>query len=213
MTLTYPRTDIMTAVDFSADTSPLILQQRQELSRTAYGRSIGKSLGSQIWTGDFTTVPLPNADALVFEAMLNSLDGVTNLFEAGDMRAAAQYPRAYPTGAFNDTGVIASVNANNKALALSGLDAGMQLSVGCYLSFTYGDSRALHQVMEAVTANGAGTTAQFEVRPFIRPGWTVGAAVRLKSPRGLFCLQPGSISPRMNDNTSSLVSFKVVQAV
>jgi hypothetical protein len=213
MAITFPRTDIMTTVDFSADTVPLQLLARQELSRTAYGRTIGKSLGSAIWLGEFTTVPLPNADALVFEAMLNSLDGVTGVFEAGDMRSAAQYPRAYPTGAFNDTGVLASVNANNKALALSGLDAGMQLSVGSYLSFTYGDSRALHQVMEAVTANGSGVTSQFEVRPFLRAGWTVGAAVRLKSPRGLFTLQPGTLAARMNDSTSSVVSFKAVQCV
>lgn len=213
MTIVFPRTDVMSAVDYVADTVPLQLLARQELSRTAYGRTIGKSLGSAIWMGDFTTAPLPNYDALAFEAMMNSLDGVTGVFEAGDMRAAAQYPRAYTTGAFNDTGVLASVNSNNKAISLSGLDAGMQLSVGCYLSFDYAGSRALHQVMEAVAANGGGATAQFEVRPFLRPGWTIGTAVRLKSPRGLFTLQPGSLASRMNDNTSSVVSFKVVQAV
>jgi hypothetical protein len=213
MAVTYPRTDIMDAVDFSASTVPLNLKSRQEYSRTAYGRTIGKDMGSAIWFGDFTTVPMPNASALVFEAMLDSLDGVIQPFEAGDMRSAAQFPLAYPTGNFNDTGVLASVNTNNKAISLSGLDAGMQLSVGCYLSFTYGDSRALHRVVEAATADGGGTTPQFEVRPYLRPGWTVSTAVRLKSPRGLFTLMPGRAPPQMNDSTSSIVTFSVQQRV
>lgn len=201
----------MTAVDFSPATMPLQLSSRQEQSRLASGVTRGKDFGPALWMGNYTTVPLPNYDALAYEAMLNSLDGVIQTFEAGDMRAEAQYPRAYPTGNFTDSGVLASVNANNKALALSGLPVGLQLSVGCYLSFTYGTSRALHQVMEAITADGTGLTAQFEVRPYIRTGWTAGAAVKLKSPRGVFVLVPGTAKSSMNDNVSTVVTFQAVQ--
>ena len=133
MSITFPRTDIMSAVDFSQDTAPLRLMSRQEQSRQGVTR--GKDFGSAIWFGDWTTVPLLNYDALAFEAMLNSLDGVLRVFEGGDMRAAAQYPRSHPTGAFGDTGQLLSVNANNKALALSNLDPGMVINAGCYLAF------------------------------------------------------------------------------
>lgn len=210
MAITYPRTDIMTTVDWSPNTLPLQLATRQEQSRLANGKTIGKDLGPALWTGTFETVPLPVPTAISFEAMMNSLDGVIQTFEAGDMRAATQYPAAYPTGAFADTGVLASV-PTNKSMTVSGLPAGFQLSVGTFLQFDYGTSRALHQVMEAVTANGSGLTPAFEVRPYIRAGYTISAAVKFKNPRGIFVLLPGTLMSKMNDNWSTIVTFQAIQ--
>jgi hypothetical protein len=209
MALTFPRTDILTSVAF--EDQSFKLQTRQEYSRTSGGRTIGKDLGPALWMARYTTVPLPNDDALAFEAALNSLDGVIFPFEAGDLRRI--YPRSKPDGSFSDTGVIATLNVNNKAMSLSGLDAGMVLSPGDYLSFDYGDSRALHQLVEGATANGFGTTPQFEVRPYIRAGATVGEAVRLKRPSGLFTLMPNTIESRLNGAIHSVVSFQAIQAL
>ena len=47
-----------------------------------------------------------------------------------------------------------------KPSRLSALPAGFVLSVGDYISITVGSARDLHQVMEAATANGSGTTAE-----------------------------------------------------
>lgn len=209
MALTFPRTDILTMVDYADQNIRLF--SRQETSRTAYGRTIGKDLGSGIWMADYTTVPLPNDDALAFEAALNSLDGVIQPFEACDLRR--QYPRAYPTGAGANDSALASVNSNNKALSLSGLAAGQVVSSGDYLSFAYGDSRAFHQAVETITANGSGATGQFEVRPHLRPGWTLSTAVKLKSPRGLFTLVSGSVSSKLNGALHSVISFQAVQYI
>jgi len=154
---------------------------------------------------------LLNDDVLSLEAKLNSLDGVINTFEAGDIRRP--YPKARPDGVFGDTGVLNSVNANNKAISISGLDAGMALSVGDYLSFTYGTSRALHQVVEAVTASGTGLTVEFEVRPYLRPGWALGAAIKLKLPKGIFTLLPDSIASATQGPITSTVSFKAIQSL
>lgn len=205
--ITFPRTDLMSVRYANA---PLRLVPQQELSTIASGVSIGKDLGPALWFGDFTTVALGNDDALAFEALLNSLDGVVQTFEAYDVRRP--YPRAHADGAFTDSATLASVNANNKALALAGLASGFALSVGDYLSFDYGSSRALHQVMEPATVGAGGVTPQFEVRPHIRPGFTAGAAVRLKKPAGLFTLLPGSVSPptKVTARTMSL-SFKIGQ--
>jgi hypothetical protein len=148
-------------------------------------------------------------DALAFEAALNSLDGVVNVFEAGDLRA--RFPRSNPTGTFTDSGTLSSVNANNKALSLTGLPSGLVLSPGDYLSFDYGTSRALHQVVEGATANLAGLTPEFEVRPHIRPGFVTGNAVRLKNPNGQFTLIPNSVSSSLSTKNTSVITFKAIQ--
>lgn len=198
MAVTFPRTDLFD-VGFSDQTFKLL--SRQELSRTAYGRTIGKSLGSAIWMATFTTQPLPNDDAVEYESKLNSLDGVTSPLEAYDLRRP--YPRAHPEGDCND-GVLSSVAANNKTITLGGLAGSQIVSAGDYLSFTYGDARALHQAVET-------SGATFEVRPHLRPGWTLGTAVKLKQPRGLFSLMLDSVSSRPNGGIHSVISFNLVQ--
>lgn len=206
MSISFPLTTLFSGIDFTDQTFQPV--PRQELSRQANGRTIGKDFGSAAWMVSYTTAPLTTTDALTFESLLDTLDGVTNTFEAFDLRRP--FPLAYPTGAFTDSGQLNSVNANNKALSLKLLPAGYLVSVGDYLSFTYGTSRALHRVMEAVTANGSGLTTEFEVRPHIRPGWALSTAVALKAPRGLFVLVPGSVTPR-TDGEKTIISFQAVQ--
>jgi hypothetical protein len=207
MAITFPRTDIITSVGYTDQT--FMLMSRQEISGQANGVLRGKDLGSALWTASYTTIELLNADAIAFEAALNSLDGLTNAFEAGDLRN--RYPRNYPTGSFTDSGVLATVGSNNKSLSISGLPANFVISAGDYFHFTYSTSRALHQAVETVTASGAGLSPVFEVRPFIRPGYTISNAVTFKLPNGQFILQPNSISTTLKSMVSSAVSFKAMQ--
>lgn len=209
MSISFPLTTLFDVAQI-ADQS-FQLQSRQELSRLASGITIAKDLGSALWTATFTTAQMTNDDALTLEAKLNALDGSIQLFEAYDLRRPN--PKAYPDGTGANDGVLVSVNANNKALALSGLAADQVVSVGDYLSFDYGSSRALHQVVEGVTANGSGVTAQFEVRPHIRSGWTLSpsTAVKLKSPRGQFVLLPNSVSSKSSGALHTIVSFQAIQ--
>lgn len=195
-------------VDF-ADQSFSLLARQELGSRQAGGSTYGKSFGSGIWQASYTTGPMPNDDAVAYEALLNSLDGVIGTFEACDLRR--QYPRLYPTGAGANNAVLATVNASTVALSLSDLVANQVVSVGDYLSFDYGTSRALHQAVQSVTANSSGITPEFAVRPAIRPGYTIGAAVKLKLPRGVFSLAPGSVSPKANGALHTVVSFQAIQ--
>src|SRR5664279_857782 len=128
MAITFPRTDILTSV-LSADQT-FTLVSRQEISGQANGVIRGKDLGSALWQASYTTTEMVNADTLAFEAALNSLDGLTNPFEAGDLRN--RYPRNYPTGSFTDSGVLATVGSNNKSLSISGLPASFVISAGDY---------------------------------------------------------------------------------
>ena len=208
MTIAFPRTDILSSVPFQDQTFQAV--PRQELSRTAGGRTLAKDHGSALWMATYTTIELPNDDALAYEAALNSLDGAIQAFEAGDLRRV--YPRQYPDGTGANDGVLASV-PSAKSITLSGLAAGQVVSAGDYLSFTYGSSRALHQAVETIAANGSGVTGEFEVRPYIRAGYTLSAAVKLKTPRGLFTLMPGSVSSKISRSLFSVVTFKAVQVV
>ncbi|UFZ05452.1 hypothetical protein LQG66_03810 [Bradyrhizobium ontarionense] len=209
MSITYPRTDILTAVGFSP---PFAFEpmQRQEQSRVALGKTFVKDLGPALWTATYTTEELINDAVVDYQAMLASLDGAIGTFEAWDIRRP--WPRLYRTGAAAN-GTIASVNSNNKALALVGLNAGQVVSRGDYLSFDYGGKRALHQAMETATANGSGAAPQFEVRPYIRAGWSAGAVVNLKAPRGVFALVPGSVQPTQTRGAFGRVTFQVVEAL
>jgi predicted deacylase len=207
MAITFPRSDILTLAGFSPPHSfePV---SRQEISRLARGTTIGKDFGPALWHASFTTEELRNDDAVEYQAVLASLDGVINIFEAWDLRRPN--PRRYTDGSAAD-GVLNTVNANNKALSLSGLNAGQIVSRGDYLSFTYGSNRALHQAMETVAANGSGLTAEFEVRPHLRPGWTLASVVNLKAPRGLFTLMPGTVAPKQTRYSHATVSFQAGQ--
>lgn len=209
MAIAFPRSDILTAVGF---TPPFLFEpvSRQELSRLADGRTPGKDFGPALWFATYTTEELRNDTALDYAAMLNSLDGVINTFEAWDLRRPT--PRLYPDGSAHD-GVLLSVNANNKALSLSGLLAGQVISRGDYLSFNYGGNRALHRVAEAVTASGSGVTPVFEVRPHLRPGWTLSQAINLKTPRGIFTLMPGSVVPTQTRGTFGTITFQAGQYI
>src|ERR1700682_3552352 len=144
MAITFPRTDIITSVRYSDQTFMLI--SRQELSGQANGVVRGKDFGSALWQASYKTVELLNRDALAFEAALNSLDGLVNPFEAGDLRN--RYPRNYQNGVFTDSGILATVGANNKSVSISGFPAGFVVSTGDYFQFDYSGSRALHQAVE-----------------------------------------------------------------
>ena len=209
MALVFPRTDILTAVGFSD--GDLMLMERQEMGgREANGAQPGVSYGSGLWRGTYVTEELFNDQAADFQATIASLDGILGSFEAWDMRRPA--PRAHRDGSANN-GVLASVNANNKALALSGLKPAQTVSRGDYLAFDYGVNRALHQAMETVVASGGGVTGQFEVRPHLRAGWSLGAAVNLKAPRGVFVLVKDTFQPRRVNGKRESYSFQAAQFI
>jgi len=209
MAIAFPRPDVFDGIPFSA--GELELMERQELGgREANGAQPAVSYGSGLWRGTYATDILRNDDAIDFQAVLNSLDGLIGAFEAWDMRRPA--PRAHRDGSANN-GVLATVNANNKAIALTGLKAAQIVSRGDYLSFDYAGNRALHQAMETIVADGVGATAEFEVRPHLREGWGAGAVVNLKAPRGIFLLVKDSVQPRRVNGRIQSFSFQAAQYI
>jgi hypothetical protein len=208
LTITFPRTDVMGFCGYSHEATPLRLLSRQELSFDGSGFSYGKDFGPGLWMGDFLTEPLSHARAAEFEAILASLDGVIGSFEACDLRKP--YPAAYPDGGFTDSATLLDVSGAT-TINLGGLAEGFTLTRGDFLAFDYGDKRALHRALETVTANSGGSTAGFQVRPHIRPGYAEGVPVKLKNPMGVFRLVQDSVVPRMVNGALTQYAFKAVQ--
>lgn len=209
MGISFPRTDIITGL---FQQSPFKLYERQEYSRDGRGRPYVKSKGEAVWTAQFQTVPMTFQSSLEYAAKLNSLDGAIGTFYAYDKRRP--YPKEYADGDFADSGKINTLNSNNKAMSLKSLPASFKLSVGDYLAFDFASGRrALHQIMESVTADGSGLTTEFEVRPHIRPGIVLSpdVAVTLKKPSAIFVIEPGTLQQSTENVIHDRYSFSAVQ--
>ena len=160
---------------------------------TGGGEVIGSRTGQRLWEGDVALVP--GMDHARIEALLIALQdpGRSFMMEPHDRPFPLRDPNGALLGA--TAPVIASLPAGGRSMTLSGLPAGYVLSPGDYLSFTRG-TPARHElvaVLTGATANGAGTTPEFDVTPGVRPGTLVGAAVRLARPQFRAVIVPGSV--------------------
>jgi hypothetical protein len=170
-------------------------EARQEaVSALGSGEWLTHELGPPLHEAEVRTARLPHARAEQLRARLRAVDGGARFYLSNPTML---YPQADPGGTILGSAsvVIASINANRRALTLSGLPAGYVITMGDYLHVDYGtpSRRALLQAAEAATANGSGVTAEFEVRPQLRPGITAGLAVTLKKPAAKVKIVPGSL--------------------
>lgn len=211
MSITLPRTDIFSEHIIITDAFNLV--SRQEFSRKTGGGILAKDFGRAVWSASFVSPMLDYDDAIDLETILQSLDGAIQLFTAHDTRRP--FPKAYSDGIFGDTGVINSINGNNKAMTISALDANFILTRGDKLSYTYGPDNilALHTVQESVTANGSGLTPEFEVRPHIPDEAVTTTAVIFKKPECFMVTVPGSVTFQPSASTLGKVVFKGIQHI
>jgi hypothetical protein len=203
-----PRNDIL---DVLIEAQEFGIYERQEQSRTSYGRTIVKSFGHPLWRMSISTGRLPNDDALDYEARVNTLQNGMNPFYGYDLRRP--YPRARPDGDFEDTATIAAIGLGGKSLSLAGLETGFKLSAGDMLAFDHAGTRWLHQFTETRTANGLGSTSLQEIYPHLPIGLAPGVAVMLKKPSAVFGIEPGSIQSRTDGPLHTVISFRAMQAL
>jgi hypothetical protein len=209
MSITYP---LNLLPGFPGWTTGFSLRWRQEQSTLASGRILVKDMGAPLWTLRAVTKQLSPNNLEAWRARLTSLENGLQQFWGYPMSRC--YPIAYPkgswpSGAFDGTNAaLGSINANRKAITLSALPPAFKLSLGDYLSIA-GD---LHQVMEAVTANGSGVTPEFEVRPHIWPAVAPPKTVSVKQPACLMAVVPGSVSSDAAPNGWGSLSFSAIEA-
>ncbi len=154
-------------------------------SETGGGDVIPHQRGPRLWQGRIVLDKDYYPEIAAIEARLALLEEPGASLLLWDIRQPS--PFADPGKAILGAAapVIAALNANNRELDISGLPAGYVISRGDFLGFTYGANPtryAFHRVAAGAVADGAGLASGIEVRPFIRPGAALGAAVTLGDP-------------------------------
>ena len=202
--------DLLGVGEITFDAPPQV-----EANGTGGGEIMTAELGPMRWTGSVSLGALTLPESATPEVLLDVLGPPGRSFYAYDTRRPA--PLADPTGTILGaaTPSISTLHANNRDIALTGLPAGYVLTRGDYLAFTASGSRALHRIVTAsVTANGAGTTPNFEVTPRIRPGASIGLAVTLVKASCKAVLVPGSVSKGRSGKTITReISFRFSQTL
>lgn len=172
------------------------LQRADEFAGLASSQSIAIEMADPLWAADIECADGYWAEARVIDARLNSLEGSIRAFELCNPLARA--PAYDPTGAILGASsvTIAAIGSEFDTLSLAGLPAGYRISEGDFLSVDFGADpvrAAPFQVLETVTASGAGVAPAFRVIPHVWPGITTGLEVRLIDPRGHFFIAPQSL--------------------
>lgn len=136
MSLNFPRTDIFD--DLCLRDGFLTPRFRQEISRTAGGRTRVKDIGPMLWEASYQTVPLSYHRSLEVQTDLLSLQGGIELFEGYDPR------RPNPKFAIDADDLSAvfvnSISADRTRISLRGLPVDFTLSKADYLSIDDGVS-------------------------------------------------------------------------
>lgn len=213
MALTFPLSTADLADRLGIVSAPLVLKDNREVSGMGSGQIIEADLAPALWTADVVTRPWRAIEARRLEALINAVIRSKESFYLYDPRKAV--PALDPKGATLGSSTV-KINSvpSNKSLTLKGLPANYKLSAGDHLAFDYGSNptrRAFHEIAEDITASSGGTTAAFEVSPFIRTGAVADINVTLVKPAVKVRIVPGSLSIRQIDAAFSQISFSAVQ--
>ncbi|MER2507811.1 hypothetical protein [Amaricoccus sp.] len=196
MALTFPLSRAAFADQLRIASFRWSLREFVETSGTVGGQPLVNEIAARRWAAEVELAVMTRPGAADLRALFAAI-GPGGTFYLHD--ATVPGPRADPTGAGlgGAAPVLNTLGGDNRSLRLAGLPAGYVISRGDMLGFEFGSParRALHQVVETVTASGAGVTPLFEVRPFLRPGYATGAAVTLVKPGVRMMLVPGSFDP------------------
>lgn len=196
----------------------LELMENYEAEETGNGEILTADLGQRLWEMSVTIRKGSYDEIEDVRALLNVFRAAGASFFAFPI--PRNFPRFDPTGSILGSNVpkLHTVNANNRDIRLSSLPNGYRIARGDFLSFSYGANptrHALHQVVNSVVAaDSSGLTPLFEVRPAIRPGFTLNSNVKLTKPEFKAFIVPGSgnLGTSSQQQTSG-VSFTIRQTL
>ncbi len=157
------------------------------------------------WGGTVTLGAMASRASDDLDARLEGLQVPGRAFEVYHPHriGPASDPFGLALAGFNP--VIEAITGDGQGIRLGGLPQDFRVQPGDLLSFDYdprsGARRAFHRIREERLASAASAHSGFalslsaEVSPHVRPGWVLGAAVRLVRPALMAVLVPGSIRP------------------
>lgn len=210
-----PLSEFWSDLRFAAGEPPE-LSETSAQNQTAGGEVIGASWGARLWRFSVSLAAMAADDLDVLAGRLSLLaDGGRTFLAVPPYRAA---PIADPDGRFiaGSSPQIATLPSGGTSLTLSGLPAGYQLTAGDFLSFerSVPARYELHRLVTGGTANTAGFSPVLQVVPALRPGVTVGAAVKLVNPVMRGRIVPGSLRMAARDLAIGAgPSFEVIQTM
>jgi hypothetical protein len=194
------------------------LPEAIEVSRTAGGDVIRDSIGTRLWQGEITLGRLLRSEAQDAEALIDLAMGAEASFMVYPLARPA--PQSDPSGGILGVSSpqIRTLSSDARVLSLKGLPPSYELRRGDYLSFQYRSNPtrfALHRVQEtSVVASAIGQTNLFEVRPHIRPGAVIDAAVQLVKPACKVIILPDGGEPgRTSRFITDGMSFSFMQTL
>lgn len=178
------------------------LFHRQEISRTAGGKTLVKNLGRPVWKAAFATRSLKPNELDAWKARFRLLDGSLQVFQGRPLSRC--FPIAYPNGKGlgNVSGVkIAAMLPDNRTVRFSGLPVGYKASVGDYIQI----AAKLYQ-LAGLSGDG------FELYPHLVPGTAIGNVVTLVRPFVPMIILPGTYSAQTDPATGSgTISFQAIE--
>ena len=191
------------------------LTEAMEYSRTKGGEITTADNGPRLWTMDLIVPAGTHAKIEQIKAKLQLLRSPARSLLVGSMPLL--YPQADPNGSIIGSTAITLTNVqpNNREITLAGFPPGYEITVGDFMSFTYGSNPvryAMHQFVSNGVATGGGEIIDIEVVDFIRPGWAVDTPVRIRKPQYKAVVVPGSTEVLESDAMiSGGVKFSVIQ--
>lgn len=191
--------------------------EAMEYNQTGGGEIISADLGPRLWKNDIVVRTGSYATIEQIKARLNLLRYPNRSLLVHSMPFMA--PQADPNGSILGASSITLSDvdtSNNRVVELSGFPIGYKLTVGDFMSFTYGSNPvryAMHQFAETAIAD-AGGKITIEVNTFIRPGFALDTAVKLIKPVYKAIVLPGSTDVGdMGGQFGSGVKFTVMQTL
>lgn len=196
------------------DVAELMLQRRQEISRTAGGSPIVADLGPALWRGQFRSHPLKRdaADALL--ADFETLGGALRTFHAHPAERPAPAAVAGVSGLNLQSITVSAVSADRGSISLAGVPAGVTLGVGDWLSITTAaGGRELVRLASGDTADGAGALGPVVVYPALRPAVVAGRPARVSPAYVEMQLEPDTLLRERVGGAWFAVAFSAWQVI
>ena len=193
------------------------LTEDMDLNWNGQGELMTADVGERLWKMDLTL----KSDR--YEEVEASRARIQVFRQAGRPFFAHALPMFYPQ--FDPDGSIlgsvvptlSAVQSNMRDIRIAGLPVGYQITAGDFLSFAYSANPvryAFHQAVSNATAGSDGTTGLFEVNTEIRPGFALGADVRLIKPLFKAIILPGSYRGGMSMGRMTRdISFTIQQTL
>lgn len=177
----------------------------------------GMEIANPRWRGQFTTQALDRNGRALFRAWHRSLKGVMKTFLGYDFDRP--FPGNYKNGfaginragggAFDGTADVTALTASTIALAT--LPAAFALKAGDYIGLTEGTKRALHSILEDITANGSGAVTVTVEPPVLTNIFTAAAVANFDKPTAEMIVVPGTFSCPSEARRDTSASWAGVQ--